>query len=100
MLVNRWQENTIGNPGSDRRRWAADEETESPKARLEVENNYLRDKVGRLHISDEILGNSPELLKLLDRVESVAPTDANVLIMGETQFDLGLQRQLTHFVQE
>lgn len=33
---------------------------------------------------DEILGNSPELLKLLDRVESAAPTDANVLIIGET----------------
>jgi formate hydrogenlyase transcriptional activator len=31
-----------------------------------------------------ILGNSPELVKLLDRVESAAPTDANVLITGET----------------
>src|SRR5579872_1349477 len=31
-----------------------------------------------------ILGNSPQLLKLLDRVESAAPTGANVLIIGET----------------
>lgn len=36
------------------------------------------------HNFDEILGNSPELLKLLDRVESAAPTNANVLIIGET----------------
>jgi formate hydrogenlyase transcriptional activator len=36
------------------------------------------------HDFEEILGNSPELLKLLDRVESAAPTDANVLIIGET----------------
>jgi len=84
MFVNRWQENTIGNPGSDRVRWAADEKIESPNARLEVENTYLRDEIRRVHNFDEILGNSPELLKMLDRVESAAPTDANVLIVGET----------------
>ncbi len=84
MFVNRWQENTIGNPGSDRFRWAADEKIESPNARLEVENTYLRDEIRRVHNFDEILGNSPELLKVLDRVESTAPTDANVLIIGET----------------
>jgi len=84
MLVNRWQENTIGNPGSDRWGWAAGEEIESPKARLKVENIYPRDEIRRVHNFDEILGNSPELLKLLDRVESAAPTDANILIIGET----------------
>ena len=84
MFVNRWQENTIGNPGSDRFRRAADEKIESPNARLEVENTYLRDEIRRVHNFDEILGNSPELLKVLDRVESAAPTDANVLIIGET----------------
>ena len=84
MLVNRWQENTIGNPGSDRWGWAAGEEIESPKARLQVENIYRRDEIRRVHNFDEILGNSPELVKLLDRVESAAPTDANILIIGET----------------
>src|SRR5262249_27012257 len=38
----------------------------------------------RRHNFEEILGNSQELLTLLDRVESAAPTDANVLIIGET----------------
>jgi formate hydrogenlyase transcriptional activator len=38
----------------------------------------------KAHNFEDILGNSPELLKLLDRVEAAAPTDANVLIIGET----------------
>jgi formate hydrogenlyase transcriptional activator len=54
------------------------------KDRLHEENIYLQDEIRREHNFDEILGNSPELLKLLNRVESVAPTDANVLIIGET----------------
>lgn len=36
------------------------------------------------HNFEEIVGNSPELLRLLDRVQSTAPTGANVLIIGET----------------
>lgn len=56
----------------------------SLSARLEIENAYLQDEIRKEHNFEEILGNSPELLKLLDRVESTAPTDANVLITGET----------------
>jgi formate hydrogenlyase transcriptional activator len=54
------------------------------KDRLHEENTYLQDEIRREHNFEEILGNSPELLKLLNRVESAAPTDANVLIIGET----------------
>ncbi|HWD37783.1 MAG TPA: sigma 54-interacting transcriptional regulator [Fimbriimonas sp.] len=54
------------------------------KDRLHTENRYLQDEIRREHNFEEILGNSPELLKLLDRVASAAPTDANVLIIGET----------------
>jgi formate hydrogenlyase transcriptional activator len=50
----------------------------------ENENTYLQDELRKKHNFEEILGNSPELLKLLDRVQSTAPTDANVLIIGET----------------
>jgi formate hydrogenlyase transcriptional activator len=53
------------------------------QARPEMENIY-QDEVRREHNFEEILGNSPALLKLLDRVASTAPTDANVLITGET----------------
>jgi transcriptional regulator with PAS, ATPase and Fis domain len=60
------------------------EEIAALKARLEIENTYLQDEIRTQHNFEEILGNSPELLKLLDRVELAAPVDANVLIMGET----------------
>ena len=48
------------------------------------EDAYPEDERPREHDFEEIIGDSPELLKLLDRVQSAAPTDANVLIIGET----------------
>jgi len=50
----------------------------------EKEDAHLLDERRREHNFEEIIGNSPELLKLLDRIQSTAPTDANVLIIGET----------------
>lgn len=50
----------------------------------ESKNTYLHNELRKEHNFEEIIGNSPELLKLLERVQSTAPTDANVLIMGET----------------
>lgn len=44
----------------------------------------VRDGAARVHGFEEIVGNSPELLKLLRRVEAAASTDAGVLIAGET----------------
>jgi len=60
------------------------EEIADLKAQLEQENIYFQEEIGREHNFEEIIGNSPELLKLLSSVESAAPTDANVLIFGET----------------
>lgn len=50
----------------------------------ESEDTYLQAERPGKHGFEEFLGHSPQLLKLLDRVESTAPTDANVLITGET----------------
>jgi formate hydrogenlyase transcriptional activator len=83
-LASGWQEDTIRSHGSDRFHSTADDEIASRKARLGTDNCYLPDDIRRQHNFEEILGNSSELLKLLDRVESAAPTDANVLIIGET----------------
>jgi len=54
------------------------------KARLEKENVYLREELRAEHNFEEIVGNSPALLKALRAVEQVAPTDSTVLIYGET----------------
>ncbi len=51
---------------------------------LEQTAQPSQDEMRREHNFEEIVGNSPELLKLLDRVELAAPTEANVLIIGET----------------
>jgi formate hydrogenlyase transcriptional activator len=60
------------------------QEIDSLKARLEKENVYLREELHAEHNFEEIVGNSPALLRALNAVEQVAPTDTTVLIYGET----------------
>jgi formate hydrogenlyase transcriptional activator len=60
------------------------QEIASLKTRLEKENVYLREELRTEHNFEEIVGNSPALLSTLHAVEQVAPTDATVLIYGET----------------
>jgi formate hydrogenlyase transcriptional activator len=51
---------------------------------LTAEKQYLEEEIRREYNPDEIVGDSPSLLRLLQLVEQVAPTDSNVLITGET----------------
>src|SRR5277367_619215 len=60
------------------------QEIASLKARLEGENVYLREELRTEHNFEEIVGNSPALLRVLNAVEQVALTDSTVLIYGET----------------
>jgi formate hydrogenlyase transcriptional activator len=60
------------------------DEIASLKGRLEKENVYLREELRAEHNFEEIVGNSPALLKVLRDVEQVAPTDSTVLVSGET----------------
>ncbi|MCH9661409.1 MAG: sigma-54 dependent transcriptional regulator [Bacteroidetes bacterium] len=46
---------------------------------LVVENKRLKKKVGKKY---EMIGNSPEISKIKDMIEKVAPTEARVLITG------------------
>ena len=54
------------------------------KAQLQAENLYLQEEISKEHNFEEIVGNSKPLVEVLRRVETVAPTDSTVLIMGET----------------
>ncbi len=54
------------------------------KARLEQEKLYLQEEIKTYHNFDEIVGVSRGLKKALKAVEDVAPTDATVLLLGET----------------
>jgi transcriptional regulator with GAF, ATPase, and Fis domain len=54
------------------------------RERLLAENQYLREEINSDHNFHEIIGNSQTLKHTLAEIERVAPTDASVLITGET----------------
>jgi len=58
------------------------EEIERLHAQLEMENRYLREEVKTTF--GDLIGESPALRKVLQQIEIVAPTEASVLILGET----------------
>jgi formate hydrogenlyase transcriptional activator len=60
------------------------EEIAALKARLERENVYLQEEIHHEHNFVEMVGSSPALLDVLRKLEQIAPTDATVLISGET----------------
>ena len=60
------------------------EETETLKARFQAEAVYLQEEIKTEHNFEEIIGQSAPLRQLLRNVEQVAPTEATVLIQGET----------------
>src|SRR6516225_5082104 len=57
---------------------------EQERARLAAQNVYLQEEIQSVHNFEEIIGQSPALLDVLEKVRRVARTDATVLITGET----------------
>lgn len=57
---------------------------EQERNRLQSQNLYLQEEIKSVHNFEEIVGQSPAVLEVLDNVRRVAPTDASVLITGET----------------
>jgi PAS domain S-box-containing protein len=57
---------------------------EREQKRLQSQNRYLQEEIKSVHNFDEIIGASSGLLRVLENVRRVAPTDATVLICGET----------------
>jgi PAS domain S-box-containing protein len=69
---------------AERQREAAYAEIEALKEQLEQERDYLRDEVKVTVSFGEIIGQSMALKRTLAKVEAVANTSANVLILGES----------------
>ena len=59
-------------------------ELEELKKQLEDDYSYLQDEIKLAHNFEEIVGQSEALLSVLFKVEQVGPTDATVIIQGET----------------
>ena len=57
---------------------------EQLNAQLAREKVYLEDEIRSEQLFEDIIGTSPALRRVLHEVETVAPTDSTVLILGET----------------
>ena len=54
------------------------------KSQLELENAYLKEEIIEARAFGDIIGESPHLMNIVDQIELVAPTNANVFIFGES----------------
>jgi formate hydrogenlyase transcriptional activator len=54
------------------------------RERLDQEKKYLEEEINLEHRFEDIVGESSGLRNVLRQIETVAPTDATVLIQGET----------------
>ena len=72
------------------------DEIERLKLQLEKENLYLREEIKTVQGFEKIIGKSEKLQYILFRVKEVAPTDATVLILGETGTGKGLVAHAIH----
>jgi len=64
--------------------YLAFEEIDDLRRKLEGERTSLIEEINAVHNFEEIIGKSTSLVAVLRRVSQVAPTDATVLIQGET----------------
>ena len=72
------------------------EEVDSLKQQLEAENYFLREDLRIEQGFEQIVGNSKALHAVLMKARQVAPTDATVLILGETGTGKGLLADAIH----
>ena len=68
----------------ERQRSAAFDEVKQLKEQLEQERDYLREEINVSSNFGEIIGESQALKRTLAQIEAVAPTPANVLVLGES----------------
>jgi formate hydrogenlyase transcriptional activator len=72
------------------------DEVEGLRRRLEQENVYLREEIELSQRHGAVVGDSPALRRVLGQVEQVAPTEASVLLLGETGTGKELIAQRIH----
>ncbi len=60
------------------------QEIEALNSRLQEEKDYLVEEVRTEHNYQNIIGNSPVMLRLFQQIEQIAPHESTVLLQGET----------------
>jgi formate hydrogenlyase transcriptional activator len=66
--------------------------------KLKEEKRYLEEEIRTEYCFEEIVGESSSLKRVLKQVETVAPTDATVLILGETGTGKELIARAIHYL--
>ncbi|WP_250655814.1 sigma-54 interaction domain-containing protein [Alkalimarinus coralli] len=69
---------------ADEKLKAALSQVEQLKEKLQAENRYLMDEIKEEYNFSKIIGDSPALRQILTQIEHVAPTNASVLIQGDS----------------
>jgi len=81
----------------ERQRAEAFKEITALKDQLEQERDYLRDEINVTLNFGEIIGESQALRRTLVQTEAVAPTPANVLVLGESGVGKEMIARAIHF---
>jgi len=68
------------------------------KNRIETESSFLQEEIKYYQNFEDIIGQSEALMHVLYRIEQVAPTNATVLIQGETGTGKELVARAIHFL--
>jgi DNA-binding NtrC family response regulator len=66
--------------------------------RVETENRQLREELDKKFGLEKLIGNSPAMVEIYDRIRQVAPTRATVLIEGESGTGKELVAQSLHML--
>jgi DNA-binding NtrC family response regulator len=66
--------------------------------RVESENRQLREELDRKYGLEKLIGNSPAMVEIHDRIRQVAPTRATILIEGESGTGKELVAQSLHML--
>jgi len=69
---------------SEEKALRAFEEVEALKSQLELHNTYLQEEVVEAKAFGDLVGQSTVLRHIVRQIDVVAPTEASVLILGET----------------
>ena len=71
---------------------------EQEKAKLQAQNQYLKEEIKLNHNFEEIISKSNTFQKVLKQIEQVASTDSTVLILGESGTGKELIARAVHHI--